>query len=428
MSANPFTKHLGDVTDPTDFRNTRLPVLAELDVLERCYICKEFFRAPVSTTCNHTFCSQCIREYLITNNLCPLCKSEVFESNLRRDVLLEEIVTCYSKIRPHLLKLIKKDPIKDDERIEVVASTKKRQLEDVDIIEIASDDGASSDENKRMKMEPSSSDLQDIPSIPSSDDLVSCPVCEMQMSAEVLQNSHIDDCLNGKVPRRSITRITSKTKQSPRNSISSFFKPVSSTPVRSSPSPSPPTTLGNADYYFNETTKQTLETKRLSKLDFSSLTTPKLKEKLSALKLPTQGTRNQLELRYNQYFVLYNSNLDSNRPISDKILRQRLNQWELSHSAFNNQNGGLFRSRSSISNKSITDKNFSVKEWMDAYQQEFRELIKVAKKSAKRSRTERATVSSQQKEDVTEDSSSPGTSDTKNKSSFSGNRIFCGRK
>ncbi|EGW30395.1 uncharacterized protein SPAPADRAFT_63244 [Spathaspora passalidarum NRRL Y-27907] len=207
----------------------------------------------------------------------------------------------------------------------------------------------------------------------------------MQMSAEILQTSHLDDCLSGKVTKK----YTAKPKKKqPRNSISSFFKPRSLVSSSSSSSSTPPEKLGNEAYYFQETSRHNSEVKRLPKLDFSSLITPKLKEKLAAINLPTHGNRNQLELRYNQYFVLYNSNLDSNRPVSEKVLRQKLNQWELSHREFNSYNGDLFSNHQrGISNRSITDKNFSVSEWMQEYKQDFKELVKIARASAKKTGT-----------------------------------------
>ncbi|ODV81870.1 DNA repair protein rad18, partial [Suhomyces tanzawaensis NRRL Y-17324] len=359
---------LRSITDPSDWKTSLLPELAELDTLQRCYICKEFFRAPVITSCNHTFCSQCIREYLITNNSCPLCKTELFESNLKRHILLEEIVTCYSRLRPHILQQLEKKP--EEQAVKDSGGSiegSKRSEEPSDVIEISDEEVPS----KKRKVEPN-----ETVTIPDNGDIVDCPICGDQMTAEVLQTKHIDDCLNGRKPKR-----TPKARLS---GIASFFKPAAS---RGSPpaststvsAPSPQISLGNANYYFNEAAKHNQESRKLPKLDFLSLTTPKLKEKLSALKLPVQGTRVQLELRYNQYYVLFNANLDSNRPIAEKVLRQKLTQWEGAHLAFSSSSGDLFTTRTSLSHKSITDKSFLVKQWRQAYGHEFRELIRAAK-------------------------------------------------
>ncbi|KAK6203369.1 uncharacterized protein RJT21DRAFT_2712 [Scheffersomyces amazonensis] len=426
---DPFHKLIGDVSDPSDWKQTKLPVLSELDTLERCYICKEFFKAPVITSCNHTFCSQCIREYLITNNLCPLCKVEVFESNLKRDILLEEIVSCYTRIRPYLFKLLEKMDDKENhndnsENSSIVnidsdsagdsagagadnGDRSKRSADDSDdVIEILSEEvkspssGSSPDPEvklKRIKLSPrdTTNDMEN---------MAQCPVCSNSMPIDFLQDNHIEACLNGKVaplpkPKSAFPMqllSSSKKKPSSKGGIASFFRKQGSSVDRDSLTPVSNSSnlinvdepLGHSDFYFKEISKHSSDTKKLPKLDFPSLTTPRLKEKLVAAEIPTTGTRTQLELRYNQYYVLYNSNLDSNHPVSVKILKQRLHQWELSHSAFKSSSGDLFSSRNSLSNKSISSKTFSGKQWATAYQSEFRELIKKARETKKEPKIE----------------------------------------
>lgn len=320
---------LADLTDPSDWNNTQVPQLKELDSLKRCFICKEFFKAPVVTSCNHTFCLQCIREALIEKQLCPLCKTELYESNLRRDILLEEIVNCYSRIRPYLYDLLKKE-----------------QLPEIEIIEDSDDEEVLP---KRIKL-----------------DLVECPVCSEKMTAVELQSKHLDDCLNGK-----ITKKRKQTHSQPQGSgIASFFK-------GSPRNASPPVQSTSTDYYFKDVHKHQHETRKLSKLDFLSLTTPKIKEKLVALKLPVTGTRQQMEMRFNHWYVLYNSNLDSNRPVAEMILRQKLNQWELSINKSSKPRS------SNINSANLGDKNFLRLQWMQDHKREYTRLIKAARKVKK---------------------------------------------
>lgn len=372
MANNPFLNAVENVTDPTDWQDTKLPLLAELDSLKRCYICKEFFRAPLVTSCNHTFCSHCIREYLVNNSKCPLCNVELYESNLRRDILLEEIVSCYEKLRPKLLKALK-----DEGPTMNMIQSKPDNNEDV--VEISPDceivttssSSCSSSPMKKRKLD---------------DNLVSCPVCNQRMPEEFLQSKHIDKCLQG------LPTPMYKPKSKGSSSISSFFKPREREKVPVHRERSPTVELDHSDFYFKQAHKHNIETKKLSKLNYPSLTTPKLKEKLQALKVPTSGTRLQLELRYNHFYVLYNSNLDSSRPVDEKVLRQNLNKWELSHLAFTNNSANLFSSRNSLSNKNILDKNFSVKEWNQVYNKDFKNLIKQAKKSIKQKKEKEGTT------------------------------------
>ncbi|CAH2352209.1 postreplication repair E3 ubiquitin-protein ligase Rad18p [[Candida] railenensis] len=415
MSSNPFAKNLENVTDPTDWNSSQIPDLTDLDSLLRCFICKEFLRAPVMTGCNHTFCSQCIREYLITNSHCPLCDSEQYESNLKRVIQLEEVVLCYSKVRSTLLSCLKLPEEVAQKRQENSA----KAVQD-EIIEIGSDDEEGNNLNERSitkdveticeqetatpvvekeqeetprkkRKTAIGTQLTSMDSIPTRDQLVECPICSKIMSAEILQTNHIDNCLS--------RSPSDSPKPSGSAGISSFFQPKVSSSTSasnlSSSSSNDSNNFGssykkksNQDFYFKEASKHHNDIKKLPKLDFSSLTTPRLKDKLVNLKLPTQGTRIQLELRYNQYYILFNSNLDSSHPVSEKVLKQKLNQWELSHSSFSsnqvNSKNSLFDfGGSNPTLKNITDKNFSVSEWLNAYKGEFARLTRLAKKSMK---------------------------------------------
>lgn len=348
---NPFASNLQNVTDPSDFKSSKVPKLTELDALQRCFICKEFMKAPMTTSCNHTFCSHCIREYLVVNSSCPLCKTEQFESNLKKVILLEEIINCYVALRHDLLLVTSNENAPENEWKQ-------------EIIEV-------SDEEPPLKKQKNAA------AIPTRDELVDCPICSKKMTAQILQSRHIDECLGYKkaTPRK-------KNAASSSSAISSFFqqpKPIVSSVPRA--------TKDHLNFYFNEVDKHNAaETKKLPKLDFKSLSTPRLKEKLSQIRLLTAGTRTQLELRYNQFYILFNSNLDSNHPVLEKVLHQRLNQWEGSHLAFGSSAGSdLFSSRS-ISFKLITDKDFLVKRWLQEYRKQFKGLIKNARMSHQQKR------------------------------------------
>lgn len=404
MSSNPFSKNLESVSDPSDWITTKVPGLRELDSLQRCYICKEFLKAPVMTSCNHTFCSQCIREYLLSNTHCPLCKSEQLESNLKRIILLEELVLCFKKFRPILLELLangKNSEADDSETCKEMndpqAIVNDSDSINQDIIEIPDDDGRTYKEEPPLKKRLSDKKQLFDSILPKNDDLVECPVCSELMSAGKLQTSHIDQCLNGKSNTSHIfdsTRLsnlsksyTVRRKNSPKktNAISSFFRPVDSSVAdsksrsfKNAPTPSEDQPLHSNDIPIHLLSDK----KRLPKLDFNSLTTPRLKEKLAALTLPTHGSRMQLESRYNQYYILYNSNLDSNHPLSDKVLRHKLSQWEHSHLTFTNTS--LFNTKSRINFKSITDKDFPVKLWLRTYKSDFKELVEKARLTNKK--------------------------------------------
>lgn len=331
-------KDIDKVTDPSDWDGSRMPYLSQLDSLQRCFICKEFLQAPVVTSCNHTFCSKCIRQHLLNSSSCPLCKSEQYESNLRRVVVLEEIVNCFKELRSELLSYLGNERINQTTEPSSSSSPIKRKESDVIIL--------SSSPVKKSKTE------------------AECPICQKTMDSEFLQSVHIDSCLKGKcvLPQRQPHKVKGE-------GISSFFK---SKPGKSNH-------IDRKEFYFNNPNQHIQTQNRLPKLDFNSLTTAKLKEKMVAVGLSLSGTRQQLELRYNQYYILFNANLDSNHPVDNRALKHQLHQWELSHLIFTSKNiSSLFKAKS-LSSKSMTDKDFSVKQWKQVYYQEFKELIQQAK-------------------------------------------------
>lgn len=414
MSNGPFDSRLGQITDPSDWNNTSIPLLSQLESLQRCYICKDFLLAPVVTSCNHTFCSTCIRQHLMAKNTCPLCQSEQFESNLRRVVVLEEIVNCFTELRPYILEKLKHSdsnqnapqphstPDKSSETEDVFLPQKRKyeplssdqSNSDVVVIEDdqpKEDDGKEQEEDerkKRLKLE--SGEAQ-------------CPICSKWMDSNFLQSTHIDGCLNGRssiLPKDYKSKPSRKPITKPaKKEIASFFKPM-----KASKDPNQALKINHQEFYFNNANKHNGRENRLPKLDFSSLTLTKLKDKLAAIGLSTLGTRNQLELRYNQYYILHNSNLDSNHPVDIRVIKLRLNKWESSHLAFNtpgtNLSSKLFSSnRSSLSGKSITDKNFPVGEWKRVYYQEFRDLKLQALKNKKKPKSKAVPKENQQNKD-----------------------------
>lgn len=364
---------LDNITDPSDFKLTKLPNLSELDLLKRCFICKDFFRAPVTiSTCHHIYCSQCIREHLLRKPNCPICKCEIFESNLRPDPLLEDIVRCYKLLRPQLLTLLKnEEPInnstdlndpsdqpkvndKEDEKLTEISDINEegRVKEEINGNISNGDAGKDGKVGSETPVMDNSIEVIEILSddgqiVTNNTKIGTCPICQERMPIEILERRHVDDCLNGRKPKRNAAQIL---QQQPRKkqskgitSITAFFKQSTSPDTTSSPetttiTPPPGTPQDNhkpvksiqSGQYEEKETPVINIPARIPKLDFHSLTTPKVKAKLKELQLSTTGDRNELMRRYNQYFVFVNANIDSNHPVDESTLRDRLSKWERS--------------------------------------------------------------------------------------------------
>lgn len=71
-----------------------------------CAICHGPMKAAVLLSkCGHSFCSYCIRQYLITEQACPLCRKPATESDIVRNISVIEISDVFRENRKELLRL-----------------------------------------------------------------------------------------------------------------------------------------------------------------------------------------------------------------------------------------------------------------------------------------------------------------------------------
>ncbi len=92
-----------DVPDSTDWLGTPLSGLTQVEQALRCHVCKDFYNSPMITSCNHTFCSICIRRCLSVDGKCPLCRALDQESKLRGNWALREAVDAFVQSRDAML-------------------------------------------------------------------------------------------------------------------------------------------------------------------------------------------------------------------------------------------------------------------------------------------------------------------------------------
>lgn len=321
---------LNTITDPTDFKSTTVPKLFELDSLVRCHICKEFLSSPMLTSCGHTFCSGCVRKYVLHTPKCPICSKELRESNLSRNVVLEQLVISYKALRGDLIQKLR-IPKEPEETKQVKSKTNEFQHstestpsttanptpEVIDLDDDETDENVTLDdelqileETKKKRRQPMNIDamfkkqkttIQKRPTTESG----TCPICSKVLPMEILQGSHIDECLSHPQPQSQ--SLTNTVSASSGNRYSSTI---------------------NKDLPYFQPKESTNTYQKLTKLDYASLSITQLKSKLSKLELPTAGTRHEMETRYNEYLILWNANCDSVQPKNPKLLRSQLAKWE----------------------------------------------------------------------------------------------------
>ncbi|CCF58880.1 hypothetical protein KAFR_0F02840 [Kazachstania africana CBS 2517] len=408
------------ISDASDFHDTQIPNISQLDALLRCHICKDFLKVPVLTPCGHTFCSICIREYINRQSKCPLCLNELRESMLRSEFLVNEIVQSFQSVRTKLLEVVKMPTISGSE--------------DKSLIELGSDLESESGENiqssKELESEEGDDDIQIVgtnqtkstlrhnlrktvsgprinKSISSIESMFTkrqtnvrmaqCPICEDFYPIKTLERVHLDECLTlqslGKKP---VKRKASSTD----TGLASKMTKAPSTSQKRMKSLTPPKddNISHLERYV--TSVVDTEHQRLPKLDFTAMSLSQIKQKLSALKLSTVGSKQDMIARYNHFELLWNSNfVDSMDPVSESELRRQLTSWEASNNSnnvnTNNNIGRLMMQTKKADTKTVEynkllknfkNDKFSRTEWATLFNKEFKQLIKQARRNLEKDR------------------------------------------
>lgn len=380
---------MDELTSATDFVNSQIPKLQELDDLLRCHICKDFLKNPVLTPCGHTYCSLCIRGYLNNEPKCPLCLNELRESMLRSEYLVNEITESYRAVRGSLLSRLQKFNDLDSSIIDVDSERDSsiQEIYETDqgssstLQNIIPDDDVQIVGTKRTlpvkRIGKTTSSINDMfnnkraKTVNSSNktaDMVPCPICSKKFPIRMLERSHLDECLS----------------QTPTVPIGKKSAP-----------PLPERTVSHTERYLNSTDSTSRQ--RLTKLNFANLTTSQLKQKLSALSLPTTGSRGNMIARYNYYEMLWNSNfIDSISPVPESELRRQLISWDANHNTVQTNNNVNKASNNTISQlMKINSRNrgneyeklltyfrkdsFDRKGWMKLNKRIFNKLLKEAR-------------------------------------------------
>ncbi|POS88157.1 hypothetical protein EPUL_000324, partial [Erysiphe pulchra] len=319
----------------TDWLNTPLHALSQVDSAMRCQVCKDFYMTPMITSCSHTFCSLCIRRCLSNDGRCPACRAQEQELKLRNNGAMEELVEAFKRARAEVLEYAVKST--------VLENPSKRKIEENGLNE------GSTSPSKKMRY---SKRLQKIAeSVVISDSegdegykvpvrcLVRCPICNLQMP-----NSQVNSHLDRNCKEVSISTNLSKTNQ---NAIN----------------PS-----------WNTTKKPTKRPERLPLLNISMFKDAQLRKKLAEHGLSQSGSRLVMQRRFAEWITLWNANCDATRPRPVRELRGDLERWE----RIQDRRGPGATSSSSQGIK-IKEKDFDGKAWSNSHNDTFKELVQKAR-------------------------------------------------
>ncbi|KAI0173274.1 DNA repair protein rad18 [Hypoxylon sp. FL1284] len=360
-----------DVSDSTDWLKTPLPGLAAVEASLRCQVCKDFYKTPMLTSCNHTFCSICIRRALSNDGRCPLCRASEQEVKLRSNWSLEEVVAAFTKTRPDLLLFAMRNTDADSE-----AGSSKRKMDERDDMNAAgqplgkrlrsserlskSKSMETTAEMACLEADPDGTPEQEEPPMYEPDDgLVECPIC-LQRMKHTLVNRHLDtSCPGEPQPRRqkSPTRTTTQQQQHPRAlSTPATFPSSSAAPKQ------PPARVQE----------------RLPAINYSMLKEPQLKKRLAELGISAAGNRQMLERRHREWMTIWNANCDALRPRRRADLQRDLDVWERTLGS-----RAPAASKALAAGAHIRDKDFDPAAWALRHDASFKKLVATAQNTGK---------------------------------------------
>ena len=94
-----------------------------------CHVCSETFRDPVSLSCNHSFCSSCLKKFWeqAENKNCPICKTKSSTDEPAVNFALKELADSFAERQ----KSGSSETEKEEKKEEVVCDQKEEKKEEV---------------------------------------------------------------------------------------------------------------------------------------------------------------------------------------------------------------------------------------------------------------------------------------------------------
>uniref|UniRef100_A0A3Q2D0D6 RING-type domain-containing protein n=1 Tax=Cyprinodon variegatus TaxID=28743 RepID=A0A3Q2D0D6_CYPVA len=70
-----------------------------MESFQGCHVCSETFRDPVSLSCNHSFCSSCLKKFWkeTGNKNCPICKRRSSKEHPGVNFTLKELADSFAE-------------------------------------------------------------------------------------------------------------------------------------------------------------------------------------------------------------------------------------------------------------------------------------------------------------------------------------------
>ncbi|XP_051563529.1 E3 ubiquitin-protein ligase RAD18-like isoform X9 [Myxocyprinus asiaticus] len=296
-----------------------LSCLKNIDTLLRCPICFEFINITMMTRCSHNFCSLCIRKFLSYKLVCPVCNLPSTEQDLRNNRLIDDLVQSFQNARQQLCQsnfesppispqtpaMMFKGKAARQKGLKKEATTLSQFFQKRASATTLSGAQTSLQHHLPVKEEPMEVHVQqphslkqesvedttgmvkeekmNVPVFPSTSQSikagikVECPVCGVGVSEQHI-NKHLDMCLNRDDKKEGL--------------------------------------------------RSGRRRKAMPKLLYTLISVPKLKKMLKECHMSTQGNRDQLIRRHQEFTQIYNAQCDALNPKSAEEIAKEVENNE----------------------------------------------------------------------------------------------------
>ncbi|XP_007425546.1 E3 ubiquitin-protein ligase RAD18 isoform X1 [Python bivittatus] len=286
--------------------------LKEVDNLLRCGICFDYFNtAMIIPQCSHNYCSLCIRKSLSYKAQCPTCCVVATGPDLKNNRILDELVQNFISARQRLFQAVLDSP-----PISSPSLFPKKALLQGHIL--SSPDGLALEQKKRFadifpvkeniqtpRKHLKSPDREKKFKIKQEEDPCSPEGGYEAIGKEAANLSPIGSTRNSEMPSTSATRFVTKVEC-----------PVCAVPVQELHINKHLDGCLTRDEKKDSLRSSGQKRKLLPKVVYNLLSDRDLRKRLKEHGLSTQGTKQQLIKRHQEFVHMYNSQCDSLNPKS----------------------------------------------------------------------------------------------------------------
>ncbi|XP_060095586.1 E3 ubiquitin-protein ligase RAD18 isoform X2 [Heteronotia binoei] len=313
-----------------------LAPLKEVDNLLRCGICFDYFNiAMIIPQCSHNYCSLCIRKTLSYKAQCPTCCVAAVEPDLKNNRMLDDLVKTFNSTRQQLFQVVLDSP-----SVSPPVPLTKKAIVKVDVLNSSSDFSSGQDFTSTLLVK------EQTPRRPFKTFVRGSKKIKVKEEKDpygfeehhtTLSEGKSNTCAEEST-RQPETPSTSATKV-----ITKVECPVCGVPVHGLHINKHLDSCLTSDEKKESLRSSGQKRRFLPKVVYNLLSDRDLRKRLKQHGLSTQGTKQQLIKRHQEFVHMYNAQCDSLNPKSVEEIVKELENNEKTRAQLESKMAGKDR-------------------------------------------------------------------------------------